>query len=408
MMKYNVVRIFCCCLLLVTCTVKALALSDEEKTLLAKNFTFLYMLEASLQKLHPEPAFFTTLRSRFETSARDITKNCTAVDCFSTSFQFSDAEIISIGNELVQVLLTDEHIRKEVQILKARGPFPLFRLYADTLFIRKAWEADARGINHILSTYIEGHAPLYPKIDSISFNRNDPAFREKVAACVSDALKNRSAAFFSIPLLLSVKVLVLNGRDEAARYEPLIKKDNAAPYEQVKKIKWKSYPYSVILVPGLGPEQPDVKLDPGGARRCDSAAIRYRAGLAPFIVVSGGHVHPNKTPYCEAVEMKKYLVEVLHIPAAAIIIEPHARHTTTNLRNTNRILYHFKLPASKPVLIVTDAAQNGYINGIMKDRVVKELGYIPFSSIKKISNTETEYIPSENSRQINSMDPLDP
>lgn len=407
-MKYYVVRILCCGLLLVTSTVKALALTDAEKTLLAKNFTFLYMLEASLQKLHPEPSFFTTLRSRFEMSARYIAKNCATAACYGTTFQFSDPEIISIGNDLVHVVLTNDQIRKEVRILKARGPFPLFRSYADTIFVRKAWEADARGINHILSTYIEGRAPLYAKIDSISFDKNDPAFRDKVTGCVNDVLKNKSAAFFSIPLLLAVKALQLNGRDEAARYEPLIKKENAEPFRQVKKIKWKSFPYSAILVPGLGPEQPGVALDPGGARRCDSAAVRYRAGLAPFIVVSGGHVHPNKTPYCEAVEMKKYMVDVLHIPAAAIIIEPHARHTTTNLRNTNRIIYHFKLPAGKPVLIVTDAAQNSYINGVMKDRGMKELGYTPFSSIKKKSATETEYIPSENSRQINSMDPLDP
>ena len=119
-------------------------------------------------------------------------------------------------------------------------------------------------------------------------------------------------------------------------------------------------------------------------------------------------MHPNKTPYCEAIEMKKYLVEVLKIPASAIIIEPHARHTTTNLRNTNRLIFRFKIPFDKPVLIVTDAAQNGYINGSMKDKVIKELGYTPFSTIKKLSATETEYLPSDNSRQVNTFDPLDP
>jgi hypothetical protein len=59
-------------------------------------------------------------------------------------------------------------------------------------------------------------------------------------------------------------------------------------------------------------------------------------------------------------------------------------------------------------MIVTDTFQTNYINGNMRDKVVKELGYTPFSSMKKISATETEYIPSESSRQVNSMDPLDP
>jgi hypothetical protein len=47
-------------------------------------------------------------------------------------------------------------------------------------------------------------------------------------------------------------------------------------------------------------------------------------------------------------------------------------------------------------------------NGSMKDKVVKELGYTSFSSIKKLSATETEYLPSDNSRQANALDPLDP
>jgi hypothetical protein len=207
---------------------------------------------------------------------------------------------------------------------------------------------------------------------------------------------------------LALDALRLNGRDEAVRYEPIVHGQNQAAYDVVSTTKWDSFPYSVILVPGLGPEQPGVALDPGGARRCDSAAVRYRAGMAPFIVVSGGHVHPNKTPYCEAVEMKKYLVNELHIPEAAVIIEPNARHTTTNLRNANRLILRFKIPTDKPVLIVTDAAQNSYINGVLRDRLIKELGYVPYSSMKQLSPIETAYIPLKNCRQVNSMEPLDP
>ena len=106
--------------------------------------------------------------------------------------------------------------------------------------------------------------------------------------------------------------------------------------------------------------------------------------------------------------MKAYMVKVLHIPSNAIIIEPHARHTTTNLRNANRVIYRFNIPANKPVLIVTDASQSRYINNSMGDKVVKELGYKPYTSITKLSAFETAYIPSENSMQINSPDPLDP
>lgn len=406
-MKTAVVKIVCCCLLLLVSVSKALALSEEDRLLLIKNFPFLYLLEPEVQKLAKAPVAFEKVRQRLELAAQQAL-NCQTAACFSSILQFTNGEIDSIGDALAGLVLGNEKIKKLVHGIKSGAPYPLFKNEADAIFVRKAWEADAKGINYILGIYIEGRAPLYPKIDSISFSKDDPAFRDKVAAGLASVLKNKSSVFFSIPMLLALEAMRINGRNEAARYEPLFKMENVEAYNRVKKLKWRSYPYSVILVPGLGPEKPDVKLDPRGARRCDSAAIRYHAGKAPFIVVSGGHVHPFKTPYCEAVEMKKYLVNELHIPADAVIIEPHARHTTTNLRNTNRIIYQFKMPAGKPVLIVTDPGQNTYINGAMHNKVIKELGYTPYSTIKKLGPNESAYLPSENSRQINSLEPLDP
>ena len=127
---------------------------------------------------------------------------------------------------------------------------------------------------------------------------------------------------------------------------------------------WARFPYAAILVPGSGPERPGVALDSVGAVRCRLAAARYRAGQAPLVVVSGGHVHPFQTPYCEAVKMRKYLVDTLGLPAAAVFIEPPARHTTTNLRNTARLLAAVGGPPTQPLLIVSDAAQSRYILGM--------------------------------------------
>lgn len=409
-MKYPVVKFFCCFLLLIS-TVDALATHEKDGVLFRKNFPLLYLLEFPMVRLNKGSQSLEAIRRRFERDAHDVIKSCKTTDCHSSTLQFTDAEITSIGDELAHLVLTDVTLRKIIRNIKLDGVYPLYTREADTIYIRKAWQTEARGINYILGTYIDGRAPLYPKIDSISFRKDDPIFRDSISASVSrllDKRSNKNTTFFTIPLKLALEALRLNGRDEAVRYEPIFQNHNDAAYHYVRKVKWDSYPYSVILVPGLGPEKPEVKLDPNGAKRCDSAAVRYRAGKAPFIVVSGGHVHPYKTPYCEALEMKKYMIEVLHIPAAAIIIEPHARHTTTNLRNTNRLIYSFKIPAGKPVMIVTDTFQNNYINGNMRDKVVKELGYTPFSSMKKISATETEYLPSENSNQVNSMDPLDP
>ena len=74
--------------------------------------------------------------------------------------------------------------------------------------------------------------------------------------------------------------------------------------------------------------------------------MMYRQHQAPFIIVSGGRVHPYHTPYNEAFEMKKYLMDVWQIPESAIIIEPHARHTTTNFRNAARIMFRNGFPVT--------------------------------------------------------------
>src|SRR5262249_4741030 len=145
-------------------------------------------------------------------------------------------------------------------------------------------------------------------------------------------------------------------RDEAARYEPLAQGENRAALERIPNIDWPTYPYSLILVPGQGPTSLDVPLDPGGQYRCDLAVDRYHARLAPLIAVSGGHVHPDRTPYSEAIQMKQYLMTMKGIPEDAILVDPHARHTTTNLRNVSRLLYRYHIPADRPVLVTSDSA----------------------------------------------------
>lgn len=405
-MKNQVTRICFCWLLLATISVSLSAQSKKEKLLQKRNFYLLYLLEQ--EGIRPAGQSFETLRNRLQQDAQQALNNCADAACFGEAVSITAYEMELIGYELVLRTLSDPAWKKIAARLRASGAYNLFAADADTGLIRKAWRADAQGVNYVLGTYVAGRTPLYPKIDSISFDKNDQRYKHNIADRMQKQLSKKRSSFYSIPLQLALDALQLNGRDEAIRYEPLTAKENAAAYKRAAGINWTAYPYSMILVPGLGPEQPGLRLDPNGAKRCDSAAVRYRAGLAPFLVVSGGHVHPNKTPYCEAIEMKKYMVDVLKIPAAAIIVEPYARHTTTNIRNAGRLVYLFKMPSDKPVLIVSDASQTKYINGNMKIKIQKELGYLPFHSIRQISSTETEYLPAVNSLQIHSIDPLDP
>jgi len=85
-----------------------------------------------------------------------------------------------------------------------------------------------------------------------------------------------------------------------------------------------------------------------------------------------------KTPFCEAIEMKQALMAEYGIPADAILIDPHARHTTTNIRNAARLLYCYGFPFEKTALITTDQGQSASIEApTFAQCCINERGYLP-------------------------------
>jgi hypothetical protein len=103
------------------------------------------------------------------------------------------------------------------------------------------------------------------------------------------------------------------------------------------------------------------------------------------------------------------LMSVCKIPRWAIIIEPHARHTTTNFRNAARLMIRYHLPINKQVLCVSTKSQVDYIMDQHFDkRNIKELGYMPYKSKQQISDHEICFYPVMDSLQIDPIDPLDP
>ncbi len=336
-------------------------------------------------------------------------EQCDSVQCYAAAVQWNPEEIAAIGSRLIRLCHDNPKMRRLLPLLKSGGHYNLYNTQIDAVFIGSVWNDAALGVNRILDTYIKGGKPRYPDIDAISFQIDDPVFREMVRRQLAELVKQhvRKDLFFKLSLQFSLWALAVNGRNEAARYEPLDKGMNKNAVEGISNIQWDSFPYSLILVPGQGPEQEGLAIDPIGINRCRLAAERYQKGLAPLIVVSGGHVHPNKTPYSEAVEMKKYMVQELMVPENAIVIESHARHTTTNLRNAARLVYRFKIPDNMKILTVTDPIQNAYIPKMGK-RFMEELGYIPYRDLKILSAEENEFYPIKDALQVNPLDPLDP
>ncbi|WP_199243479.1 YdcF family protein [Hymenobacter sedentarius] len=389
-------------------------LTGPDSIIVAKTYPLLALFEAQHtlpQALQTDAVLQAVARRQAQRSYQVLKRRPVNVRRYVDSLVWQPREIRAIGQALNRLYLADPALHAAVlPLLGTAGRYPRYAALPDTAVLRLAWQDAAQGLNRIARVYLAGMVPRYPVVDSISFERHDAALAQAVRKALlarTKSSRRRPAAFYTLSLQAARMALRLNGRDEAARYEPLGAGLNAAPRAAVAHTDWARFPYSLILVPGLGPEQAGVSLDSLGAFRCRLAAVRYRAGQAPFLVVSGGHVHPNKTPYCEAVEMKKYMVEKLGLPDAAVLIEPHARHTTTNLRNTARIVYAFGFPADKPMLIVTDASQSRSIVD-MAERCRKELGYVPYRDLKRLSELETSCFPVPEARQPDPFDPLDP
>jgi hypothetical protein len=168
-------------------------------------------------------------------------------------------------------------------------------------------------------------------------------------------------------------------------------------------------PYDLLIVPGHTPadaEKPLARVDPIAAARLDEAVALYRGGKAPLIFVSGGNVSPPGTPYTEALTAKAYLLE--HgLSENAIVVEPCARHSTTNLRNAGRFMLKYHL---RSALVVTSADQAYYYANqqvsTLELRSRTDLGYM-VGDLKGKSATTVEFAPSDDVFR-RGPDPLDP
>jgi len=363
-----------------------------------KNFYFLSLVERdrSIAKAVEADPVLRAVRQR----KIDALHKCTAdVECFMTAMRFDESEIAETADVLRKLVKTDD--------LRRSGAYVRFE---DDLAGR-AWIDAAHGINHIIDVYGSGKPPRYPKIDAMAFDVKSDSYGQLIQTLAAnlDEQLGDAKLFFQPSLRFAMDLLQINHRDEAGRLEPLELGENAAAMKRIPKIHWQDFPYSVIVVPGSGPDRTTWALSPHGRLRIEIAARRFREHKAPLIMVSGGYVHPEGTPYNEAIEMKKSLIRDYGIPADAILVEPHARHTTTNLRNAARLMYRDGIPFDRKALATTDAFQSTYIEGeSFAKRCSEELGYQPITVIGRISIFDLAFTPRLDSLQIDPMDPLDP
>lgn len=332
-------------------------------------------------------------------------------NCFAAAMRFSDDEIARAADALRRLAQTSAAVREAIGALRRSGTYILHGAKSDDELLAAAWLDEARAINNVIDVYGTGKAPRYPQIDSVSFDVKSQAFGQLVHTVAEDLDEQRGGlrAFFQPSLRFALYLLDVNHRDEAGRLEPLETRENAAALRRLHGVRWKDYPYTAIVVLGSGPDNPGWSLSPHGKLRTEIAARRWKERKAPLIIVSGGFVHPNQTPYCEAVEMKKSLIADFGVPASAILVEPHARHTTTNLRNAARLIYRDGIPFDRPALVTTDSFHSAYIESeAFAKRCQEELGYQPGTIGKRLSVFDLVFTPRIESLQINPIEPLDP
>jgi hypothetical protein len=379
-----------------------------------KDFYLLSLLQTDLdaRKALSEDQALGQLSAERERFSSQALETCRENTCRVQAFLWTDEEIRSVSFALARIYKESAPVRKLVEKdLRPSGTYVLYEKQDGAILLVNAWQICARGLNDILSVYGEGLAPRYPKIDSVSFNVSSADFQFRVMALLKEPPVESYAPqlFFEPSLGAALQLLSLNHRDEAGRLEPMEKGVNETAVKAIPSLPWSKYLYSVIVVPGAGPNNADTPISAAGRARVALAAQAYHAGQAPLILLSGGYVHPAHTRFAEAIEMKKVLLAEYHVPEAAVLVDPHARHTTTNMRNAAREVYRYHIPMNKPALVVSDAAQTGYIAGqTFANRCLKELGYLPYQIVSRPSQTSLVFLPQIGSLQQDPLDPLDP
>ncbi len=362
-----------------------------------KAFYLLTLFDSSprLKAAFAADATLQAISKKHDAALRAGVANCgTDLACLTNAVVLSEDETTAIAVGLPRALAGCELATLAANHMRPSGAFILHATGTDDGLIYRAWLDTAVALRHAYDGYA---APL------------DGATLHTILAQVVER-HPEPLAFYEPLLHVVLGGLTAQGRDEAARYEPLALGHNAAALARVSGIVWAQYQYAVILVPGQGPENAD-PLNPIGRERCNLAASRFFDRLAPFIFLSGGHVHPDRTPYSEALEMKKYLMAEKGVPESAILIDPHARHTTTNLRNVSRHLLRAGVPESQPVLVTSDPIQSAYFanhNLALDRRCNEELGYLPYLNLKRVTANDTSFSVTPLSLQLDGRDPLDP
>ncbi|ADB42186.1 YdcF family protein [Spirosoma linguale] len=381
-----------------------------------KNYYLLTVIRqtpAVWQLLQQEPGLQTIGRQRAELIKAHAQDTCRTPVSLVGGFRWSPADSLQILTVIQSLYSRNKPVFDKLinEQLRPSGCYQRFVNLPNGEFLARAWGQYVLGINYTIDQFGLGKKMRYPRIDSANYPVNGRYYRTVLKDMFAYLAEQADtmAVFYQPSLAVAMQLMDVNDRDEPARHEPMERRDNQKAFVQVKSTPWTKYTYAAIVVPGNGPELATTPLSPLNKMRLDMVVSRYRKRWAPFIILSGGYCYPFRGPYGEAIEMKNYLMQKHGIPESAILIDPHARHTTTNFRNANRLMIRYGFPTDKVcVFISTQSQTNSVASAAFDDRNRRELSYLPYRDKKRISPHDIEFYPTLESLHMDPYDPLDP
>ncbi|WP_426671199.1 YdcF family protein [Mucilaginibacter sp. McL0603] len=381
-----------------------------------KNFYLLTVIEhtpAVSKLVSTNNTLQTILTKRVTELKQHANDTCFMPASLLTGFRYNTQDSTQISDVFKELYSANKSVFDAMinTHLRPSGYYQRFVGLNNQELLLKAWAQYVYGINYIIDQFGFGKKLRFPRIDTASYVVTSRYYRGVMKDMFSmlDEHTTEMKLFYQPSLAIAMGLMDANDRDEPARFEPMEQKDNKKAFDRIKLIQWDKYKYATIVIPGNGPELFTTPISPDNKIHCDIAADRYLKGWAPFIIVSGGYCYPFRGPYCEAIQMKKYLMEKFSIPENAIIIDPHARHTTTNFRNANRLIIRYGIPVDKQSVFITAKMQASSVKSDLFDkRNMHDLGYLPYREKTGISNHDITFYPTYESLHMDPLDPLDP
>jgi hypothetical protein len=114
--------------------------------------------------------------------------------------------------------------------------------------------------------------------------------------------------------------------------------------------------------------------------RARRAALAYHARVAPVVTVSGGAVHSR---LLEAFALHALVTCQFGVPSDAVLLDPCADHTHTNIRNTGSLVV--RLGGRTAYIVTDDGLQAAYLqewtlfdllNGSVDQRALRDFGHL--------------------------------